>query len=97
MICAFIKKVAVLITIKVVKIEIVIRTRFIIAVQMIVIKLKVDCDCLNFVNLMIKSNSAVYLLVSKFKLMSVKLEKSTKSNCECLSTCFSNSNRDVKY
>ncbi len=97
MICASIKEVAVLITARAVKIEVVVRTRSMTALQLTVVELEVGCDCLGFANLVIESDSAVRLLVSEFKSMSVKSKKNTKSNCECSSTCFSNSSRDVKY
>ena len=97
MICASIKEVAVLITARAVKIEVVVRTRSMTALQMTVVGLEVGCDCLGFANLVIKSGSAVHLLVPGFKPMVVKPEKGTESNCECSSTCFSNSSRDVEY
>ena len=88
MIYASIKEVAVLITAKVVKIKVVVRTRSMTTLQMTVMKLKVDDNCLDFAYLEIKSNSAVRLLVSEFKPMSVKPGKGTKSSCKCSSTLF---------
>ena len=80
MICASIREAAIRITVRAFTIEVIVRIKSMTALQMTVVGLDVDDDCLGFAYLEIASNSAVRLLVPESKPIGVKPEKDAESS-----------------